>query len=279
MIIEKIYSLYEERNKKNLPRDYLGASSLGEDCERSVWLKYRWFDKEEQSGRILRLLETGDLSEQRLIDNLKDIGIEVRAIDPETHTQYKAAALEGHLSGSVDGIATIDGEDYILEFKTHNDRSFKELTKKGVEQAKRQHFVQVQIYMGLFKISKALYLAVNKNTDELYEEIIEFIPEYYVALLNKAQRLIDSEIPPMQIADNPEESFSCKFCSMKEVCTNKKPPVKSCRTCVFAKPTPRVYRWENILSEPRWECTKLSSFISTEQQLKGCSYYEAIKLD
>jgi hypothetical protein len=43
-------------------------------------------------------------------------------------------------------------------------KSFVELVAKGVRQAKPQHFAQMQIYMRLTTLTRAMYLAVNKDT-------------------------------------------------------------------------------------------------------------------
>ncbi len=58
----------------------------------------------------------------------------------------------------------------MLEFKTHSAKSFADLAAKGVEASKPQHVAQMQIYMHLTGITRALYVAVCKDTDALHIE-------------------------------------------------------------------------------------------------------------
>lgn len=49
---------------------------------------------------------------------------------------------------------------HVVEFKIHSAKSFAELVAKGVVLAKSQHAAQMQIYIHLAGIIRALYLAV-----------------------------------------------------------------------------------------------------------------------
>ena len=44
------------------PRWHLGASEIGDDCMRRVWMKFRWIKQEQFDGRRLRLFKQGRLS-------------------------------------------------------------------------------------------------------------------------------------------------------------------------------------------------------------------------
>lgn len=48
----------------------------------------------------------------------------------------------------------------------------------------------MQIYMALTGMTRAMYLAVNKDNDELYSERINADPEAARRLLNKAAQII-----------------------------------------------------------------------------------------
>ncbi len=77
---------------------------------------------------------------------------------------------------------------HVLEFKTHGTKSFADLTAKGVLVSKPQHGAQMQIYMHLTGITRALYMAVCKNTDALHIERVEADPAMAERLLDKAGR-------------------------------------------------------------------------------------------
>ena len=46
---------------------------------------------------------------------------------------------------------------HVGEFKTHNQKSFDDLVKRGVEKAKPMHWDQMQAYMGLTGMERALF--------------------------------------------------------------------------------------------------------------------------
>ena len=225
-------------------RLYLGASSIGHECDKYLWLGFRGTFNETFPPRILRLFDRGDREEQVFVDELRGTGCEVWDVNPETGLQWEVKACGGHFSGHMDGIATgIPGAPrtpHMLEFKTHNDASFSKLVKVGVEVAKPQHYAQMQIYMGLMKLTRALYCAVNKNTDETYFERVEFNAQKFKALGIRAKRIIEaSEVE--RYATRPDD-FRCKFCGAKDVCWHTTGTILSveddrpidCRTCCHA---------------------------------------------
>jgi len=235
-------------------------------------MSYRWFASEDFEGRKLRLFDTGKREEFRLLDELKAIGVQVKFISDDPDLQHRVSALSGHFGGSLDAIAThIDPMDpekpYILEFKTHNTKSFNDLKKNGVVQAKWQHYVQMQIYMGLMEIPQAIYLAVCKDNDELYEEEVVFDEEVFSQLMQKARRLVKSPSAPDKLHNSPQ-FFKCKWCPMLDVCHNGTKAAKSCRTCVHSAPH----------ESGTWLCTKHGATLSNEQQLAACDEYTAIEL-
>ena len=134
-----IYADYEARQGDGL-RDHLGASIIGKSCARALWYDFRWVTPSRHSGRLLRLFETGQLEEDRLVRNLRATGATVLEVDPETGRQFRVEAHGGHFGGSLDGVAIGILEApktwHVLEFKTHGVKSFTELTAKGVVQAK-----------------------------------------------------------------------------------------------------------------------------------------------
>lgn len=78
----------------------------------------------------------------------------------------------------------------MLEFKTHAAKSFVDLVAKGVQRSKPQHYAQMQIYMRLTGMTRAMYLAVNKDNDDLYVERVEVDGDFADRLLAKAGRII-----------------------------------------------------------------------------------------
>ena len=119
---DAIFASYEADRDDGF-RPHLGASQIGKACERALWYDFRWVTRSGFPGRILRLFETGQLEEARIVRNLRRIGATVLEVDPETGRQWRVEAHGGHFGGSLDGVALGLPEApktwHVLEFKTH----------------------------------------------------------------------------------------------------------------------------------------------------------------
>ena len=240
--VQAIYNYHKELGDSEPERGYLGASIIGHECERYLWYTFRNCIKRNFEGRLYRLFETGDLAEFRFVKELKGIGCEVCELD-DSGEQFEVSAFGGHFSGHMDGCALGIPEApktwHVLEFKTHNAKSFKKLLADGVLKSKPMHYAQMMVYMGLTGMKRALYLAVNKDTDELYSERIRFNTTEFDKFMAKAERIIFAQEPPQRIATRPD-TWACKWCDAKEICwptSNKiNLPWISDRMCCHATP-------------------------------------------
>lgn len=245
-------------------REHLGASVIGRPCERAGWLTFRWATPSRHSARTLRLFARGQREEAAFVDLLRKAGIEIFEHD-DSGQQFRVSAYGGHFGGSLDGCARglIEAPEkwHVIEFKTHNDRSFQKLVKEGVEKAKPEHFAQMQVYMALTGMDRAYYLAVNKNDDSLYGERVRFSQAAADAILAKAERIIASDRPAARISDDPAW-FECKFCDHHAVCHTPAAPPANCRTCIHSTP--------ELNGAARWRCVAHRQDLSLDEQLTGC---------
>lgn len=259
-----------ERAQERDHRAHLGASVLGGKCMRKVWYGWRWAARETFSGRMLRLFERGQLEEDRFSGYLRGIGCDVWPLDPTTGNQWRISFAWGHGGGSADGIARgipdlPPGTPFLTEFKTHNEKSFLTLQADGLCQSKPEHFAQTQIYTVKLGLSHALYMAVNKNTDELHAELIEANPGFVATLMSRAEMIVASETPPARVSKSPTfylcKSFNCKFYAL---CFQGGTPEVNCRTCEFSKP----------IQGSAWLCQRYGCPLTREQQALGCKTYK-----
>lgn len=289
-IVTAIYKAYEEADAKEEKRGYLGASIIGAKCERYLWYTFRECCEEKFSGRMLRLFNTGDREEARMIEDLRMIGCEVHPFQPPPTggwpngktfemRQWEILALGDHFSGHLDGIMcrVLDDDPstwYVNEFKTHNKRSFEYLTSMRVKKAQPKHYAQMQIYMHKMSITKALYQAVLKDTDELYIEVVEYNRDEAEMLMLRAKRIIIATEPPPRYSED-RTTFECLYCSANSICWGNpnlaKPedalPRKSCRQCKHARP-------DIEQSGARWVCgTGANTLFDTSDP---CAHYTLI---
>lgn len=269
----KIYDHYEKRNKEQKPRPHLGASLIGHDCERHLWYSFRWSVKVPFIGRMLRLFDTGNREEFRLVIDLRNAGVTVYDKDPASGKQFQFHDHGGHFSGSMDAamkdLVEAPKTWHVGEFKTHNAKSFAKLVKVGVKKAKPQHWRQMNTYMGWSIMEsgpngmrRAAYFAVNKDTDDIYMERVEFDQATFDLDREKAKRVIEAVRPPQRINSDPSW-FECKFCDHHAVCHVGNVPVTSCRSCVHATP--------HINGEGgQWSCDLHGKSLTFEEQIAAC---------
>lgn len=253
------------RGKSSPFRAHLGASLIGRECTRELWYSFHWATKNVFGGRMHRLFNRGHLEEPRFVALLEMIGCTVWQVDPQGK-QFRITGHRGHLGGSIDavisGLPEMGTAPVLGEFKTHGDKSFKKLLDEGVQSAKWEHFVQMQTYMGKLILPAALYLAVNKNDDEIYAEIVMFDQAVYERYQQRSVIVIDAVEAPKRINQSPGW-FKCKFCDHKAVCHGTALPERNCRTCVHAK----------VGDNATWNCTAHNRDLSEEDQLAGCPSY------
>lgn len=266
--VDAIYQAYE--NKREPARGHLGGSLIGRECERELWYSFRWVLDPAHSGRVLRLFERGQLEERTFEDNLRAAGVDVQTLDPTTGKQFRVSAVGGHFAGSLDGravgILEAPKTEHVLEFKTHGEKSFKDLTRNGVEKSKPEHYAQMQVYMHLSNLTRAFYLAVNKNTDELYSERIKLDKYFAGSMIDKATSIITADEPPKQISTDPTW-FKCKFCDYSDVCHKQAAVNKNCRTCRHATPI--------LNGNADWSCANNDNdVIPFDFQRTGCDQYD-----
>ena len=261
---EAIFAGYEADASDGF-RSHLGASLIGKACERALWYDFRWTTKARFEGRVLRLFETGNREEERLVRNLRRTGATVLEVDPETGRQFRVQAHGGHFGGSLDGVAIHLLEApkawHVLEFKTHSNKSFTDLVAKKVRESKPQHFAQMQIYMNLMGMNRAMYLAVNKDTDDLYVQRVEADVAYTEQLLEKARRIIFAPTPLPRISEEPSW-YQCRLCDHADVCHGPRAAEINCRTCLHSTPV-----------EGGWHCDRHQKPLSEVDQRTGCEQH------
>lgn len=256
---EAIVNWYGKQPQSN--REHLGASIIGDPCERKIWLTWRWAKTPSFDGRILRLFEYGKKAEERIFEEMRAAGIKVWNVDETSGNQWSVSALGGHFKGSLDAVCQeapeLPNDACVVEVKTHNEKSFKELLKSGVKKAKPVHWAQFQIYCKLMGLGHALYVAENKNDSAIYTELVEADDHAADLLLAKADRIIKSTTPPPRIGD--ASTMDCKWCSFKDLCHGTEIAEVNCRTCANYTP--------ELDGDARWSCSENRQ----ADPSKGCS--------
>lgn len=208
--------------------------------------------------------------------------------------QFRFADHEGHFGGSCDGMVnglveifrgdfTLEGPG-LAEYKTHGEKSFIDLagkledwrkhvtdpgknpfTGKGLISSKIEHYVQMQVYMHYFGLKWGLYVAVCKNTDDLYIEVVQYKPELAAAYADRARQIIYAQHPPAKLSQDPSW-WECKFCDFREICHRGATPHKNCRSCIYARP----------VANGEWMCDKYHQTVPFDFMMKGCDNWDPL---
>lgn len=273
-------------------RNHLGASILGTECARHAWYNFRWAVKPKFSGRMLRLFNRGHLEEGRIIAALLTIGTQVYQQDAQGK-QFRISMAGGHAGGSGDGIAInlpdlSPGQPALLEFKTHNEKSFLKLAGEnwnkyvehlldpglppekfvgeGVRAAKFEHYVQANLYMRKMGLAVCLYVAVGKNDDALYCELVPLDTAIADQFIERADKLVGMNDPPKKLNESPG-FWKCRFCDHRPVCHLREAPDRNCRTCAYSLPR----------EDGTWFCRLREVTLDKQTQLAGCNEYQVKK--
>lgn len=271
---------YLENNQDTRPRPHLGASEIGHECSRHLWYSFRWAKYKVFDGRMLRLLETGNLNEdyitgllrdsigekKRLIDHLVSIGVRVITINPKTGKQYSFSDIGGHFGASMDGggkgFIESPNKWHVLEFKTSKRSIWNSLQKHKVEKAIFKHYVQMQIYMKFTGMDRAFYFSTNKDTDDIHGERVKENKTVQKQYFERARLVIESTVPQVKVSQK-RDHFVCNLCDHQAICHDNELPEINCRTCIHASP---ITTGEGA----KWKCSFIKSEIDYNAQLAAC---------
>lgn len=184
--------------------------------------------------------------------------------------QWRVSAVNGHSGGSLDGKGYLPlkfgiDEEILFEFKTHSDKSFKELKAKGMKMSKPVHYAQCCAYGYMMKLNYVCYVAVNKNDDAIHLEIIGLNHKTGETLVHKAERIIMTQEPPPRLHENPT-FWLCKCCNYFSICHAKAEIDRNCRSCKHAEPA----------KDKQWICNKHQQVLTDEIIDKEYGCWEAI---
>lgn len=271
----KLFAVYV-REAEDWRRPHLGASKIGEMCERKLYYSFRWAVAPEYGkgknfdhpGQTLRLFERGQREEDWVAADLRKAGITLHTLDPKTGKQFRISHFGGHFAGSLDGIGfgfpEAPGTLALWECKTANQSTFNAIVKHGVREKKEEHYAQMQTYMGSEGIKLAIYTVVCKNTDRIHVELVTFDESYYRSVLAKAKRVVFAKKPPRQVKES-RTGWPCNLCEARSVCREGAAvSEKHCRTCSFS----------SAKDDGSWWCSHHKEELSLTDQKYGCQDHQ-----
>ena len=218
------------KQNKQPRRKYLGASSLGDECARK--LQYRYIDmpvdkEKEFSAKTLRIFGLGHTIEDMMVMYFRDAGFDLRT--DKQGEQFGFETADGEVRGHIDGVicdGPVEAQYPMLwECKSASDKKFKEFVRKGGAEANPVYAAQIALYQAYMNLSEnpCCFTVLNKNTSEIYIELVPFDGDLAQAISDKAVNIIKAtkaqEMLP-RIAQN-DDFFLCKWCEFRNTCWSK----------------------------------------------------------
>jgi hypothetical protein len=210
------------------PRDYLGASRLGVECERALQFEYakapvdygRDFD-----GRMLRIFQRGHVMEDCMVDWLRDGGFDLRARRANGE-QFGFSDADGRLRGHIDGVIVAGPDSFsypaLWENKCLGSKSWRDLQAKGLAVSKPVYAAQVALYQAHLELHEhpAIFTAINADTMDVYVERVPFNAALAQQMTDRAVRVITAteagELLPRRFHDSTH--FECRMCAWQDRC-------------------------------------------------------------
>ncbi len=216
-------------------RRYLGASRLGVACARALQFEYADAPVDpgaECAGRTLRIFEVGHALEDLAVRWLRLAGFELYTRRKDGG-QFGFSVAGGRIRGHVDGIFSDGPAELGLAFpmlwecKTMNDKNWKACVKSGVAISKPVYAAQVAIYQAYLEpaipgiaANPALFTAINKDTQELWFELVPFDGGLAQRMSDRAVKVLQAteagELLPRIATDS--SYYECKYCSWVTRC-------------------------------------------------------------
>ena len=186
------------------PRTYVSSSGLGRACLRQIQYDFLAIPKDEGqefAPKTLRIFEAGHRGEDLVAHWLRLAGFDLHT-EREDRQQFGFSALDGRFKGHIDG-CLMGGPvsmayPALWETKALGASSWKDTLKRGVAISKPIYAAQIAIYQAYLDLpNPALFTALNRDTQEIYAELIPFD----AAL---AQRMSDRAVEVVRASDAEE---------------------------------------------------------------------------
>jgi hypothetical protein len=220
VINERIEQASLAKHANDLPRDYLGASLIGETCLRKIQLE--WMTSSTFPARVRSIFARGHYFEAESREQLLEAGIVFAPIE-----KLGFIIAGGPIAGHADGIITRVPDDINLttpalwEHKAVNAKNFKAVERDGLAKVFPRYAGQVAIYQNFLGVfNPALLTFVNSDTCERLHFTVDFDPRLAQETIDRAVDVVRAtragELLPR--LDPNLEDFRCKMCSHRERC-------------------------------------------------------------
>ena len=210
-----------------LPRDYLGASIIGDECARAI--QYAWWCIPDLPARVQRIFDRGHAHETLALADLIRAGF---LFAPAEALAF--ASPDGYLQGHADGIITsgpaLPGVNLALptiwECKCLNAKNWRAVSKDELAKTFPKYATQIAVYQHfLNKPNPALVTCINADTCEVLHFTLPFDAMRARAAIERAEQIVAAtkvgELLPRFTTDHT--NWKCGICPHQQRCWGASP--------------------------------------------------------
>ena len=212
-------AILESKRKKisSYPVHSNRASDLGNPCVRyHVYNRTRWGEKTLHNASLQSIFDLGNDFEQIALRELQEAGI--RIIEQQRSFEWKDYQITGH----VDGLVQVNGGAYPIEIKSMSPfvfDSIQDITSltKGKYAYLRRYPTQLNLYMLMKGIDKAVFLFKNKSTGAYKEVWMDLDYQLGEETLQRAEA-INAHVKDGTLPERIANDSQCEDCPFIHIC-------------------------------------------------------------
>jgi hypothetical protein len=212
-------------------RSYLGASALGDECERKLWYSIRpEVPRIPFNAASLKRFEDGHHGEAVMANRLRMVpGIELWTLDDKTGGQIGGTLYDGqfgwHVDGVIRGLLQAPETPHVWEHKQVGQKKYDELRKLKSTLGEKAalaawdpvYYAQGVLYLELLDLTRHYLTAGTPGGRDFISCRTEANSVMAKALISKAGRVLAAKEPPSRLSERPEY-FKCRWCDFREAC-------------------------------------------------------------
>lgn len=225
--------------REETPRNYIGASAIGDECARKVQLDlWPTFHPAKRPPRKLPLeaksiaiFERGHRAEPLVAEWLRAAQYDL-VTEKAEGGQFGFITGDAQIRGHADGLfrnffpsdsprlSDIIASMALWENKCVNGKGFRAVARHGVLKQYPKYDTQVQLLMAYLELPATLFSFLNAETGELWFELTPFNQQRAQAASDRAVHILRAtragDLLP-KVSNDPSY-FACRFCDFREEC-------------------------------------------------------------
>lgn len=222
MTLEELLDLATTNSYSQEKRDYIGASLIGNECRRYIWLSHKNTPCEKPKPEHIRAMDDGHRVEEYIINLLKKAGITIFEKADGGQFGFIDNGFGGHYDAIGKGFPQCGDRVAVIEVKAVNEKKFKELCKLKQEDEKtalskwdQVYYAQGMVYCKYANVSDHILIVTTPGGRQIITVHTNANNDFADALKDKAMMLFGDEAPP--VIGN-KDFFICKMCRYHKTC-------------------------------------------------------------